>query len=112
MRLATQLGPVNVEKVARHGNRIQSAIVKVTFAREGDSENVYTLSRTLWQPRRRSEVTAALVRETVAEMIEGRDDLDGHTLRSVEVIETNRIWATPYEDIYPEKYAAEEAVKS
>lgn len=102
MRIKSIIGDVNVERHRKRRSYIGHAVVTVTMMKDGDRENSFSLSHNLYsEVRRRNDITAKLVWETVAEMLDGRDDLEGMTIRSVRVEEVNTVWSTPYEEAYP-----------
>jgi hypothetical protein len=103
MRIKSIIGEVNVERQKLLRGYVGSVTVKIVMMKDSDREQSFFLERPLYRERlrRRQDVTAKLVWETVAEMLADRDDLEGMTLRGVEVVQENKIWSTPFEEMYP-----------
>jgi hypothetical protein len=102
--IKTKIGAILVERYRRFKHSpISHVIVRVTFNDpNGDPDMVKSLSATDYKISKRSEITLAYVEGKVAEMLD-RDDLDGLTLRSVDVNAVENVWLTPYDLIYPKE---------
>lgn len=104
MRIKSIIGDVNVDRQRKLRNWVGIVTVKIVMMKDGDRDQSFTLEAGLYSMdgiRRRQDVTAKVVWEKVNEMLEGRKDLEGMTLRGVTVSESQDIWATSYKEMYP-----------
>lgn len=98
MKVKTRVGTVNTDLCGRGKYApVSYAILSLTFRAEDGS--MHSLELRKYGPQRRSDLSAAWVKNAVDEAL-ARDDVSALTLVGVDVKAVESVWSTPYEDIY------------